>query len=111
MDEAASASCAPASSALEESSPVGCCRLFFPRRTDTEKDSRNEKAGKSGPFKPESVLTDVGVLVVVPEVISALDVSGSHQRSIDSLEEGSDQGQETTQITTNPGAQGQEASE
>jgi len=112
IDEASPASSASASTALEKSTfslllraiAVSFCR----RSTDAEEDGGQEKACERGPFESKSVLADIGILSVAAEVVSTLDIGGSHQSCREGLEDECNGGEQATEICSQSCAERQE---
>lgn len=112
MDKATPASCAPAPSSLEtKTASSGGSAALFPRGSaHAEENGGKEEASQGSPFETKGIFANVCRLPVVAEIIATLDVSGSHQGSVDSLEKHGDHSHEATQIATKSGAQSQQTS-
>jgi len=114
MNKAASASCAPASSAWEgKSLSLGLGGRLFPpcRPTHAEQDSRDQETCKGCPFEAKRILANVGGLAIVAEIVSTFNISRRHQGYLNDLEKHGNHGQKTTQIAANSSAQCQKPSE
>jgi len=100
VDEAASTAGALAALATEETTLCRLGAVVFGTRgaAQTEEYGRKEEACESSPLETKSISANVGCLAIRSECISSLDISGSHQRCVESLEKESQGRKDTTEV-------------